>query len=67
MIEAVRFCWQVQAGNKRQTKQSTEPLLRTAVDFLLAHNMLLRSEARLAAELLDFFIIPLPNESPPWS
>jgi len=38
MIEAIRFCWQA------RKKQSMEPLLRTAVDFLLAHNMLLRSE-----------------------
>jgi hypothetical protein len=57
MIEAIRFCWQGQ-------KQSTEPYLRTLVDFLLAHNILLRSESRLAAELADFFTIPLPNEGP---
>jgi hypothetical protein len=52
MINAVRFCWQ-------GWKQSTEPYLRTAVDFLLAHNILLRSESRLAAEFPDFFTIPL--------
>jgi Centromere DNA-binding protein complex CBF3 subunit, domain 2 len=57
MIDAVRFCWQGQ-------KQSTEPYLRTAVDFLLAHNVLLRSESRLAAEFPDFFTIPLPDEGP---
>ena len=57
MIDAVRFCWQGR-------KQSTEPYLRTAVDFLLAHNVLLRSEFRLAAEFPDFFTIPLPGEGP---
>ena len=34
MVEAIRFCWQGQ-------KQSVEPFLCTAVDFLLAHNILL--------------------------
>ena len=34
MIEAIRFCWQGQ-------KQSVELFLYTAVDFLLAHNILL--------------------------
>jgi hypothetical protein len=48
MINAVRFRWQ-------GWKQSTEQYLRTAVDFLLAHNILLRSESRLAAEFPDFF------------
>lgn len=61
MIAAMRFCWQ---GGKRPHKLSTEPFLRTALDFLLGHNMLLRSESRLAAELPDFFTIPLPNEGP---
>jgi hypothetical protein len=42
MIEAVRFCWQGR-------KQSAESLLRTAVDFLLSHNILLRSEPRRRA------------------
>jgi hypothetical protein len=57
MVYAVRFCW-------RGRKQSTEPYLRTAVDFLLAHNVLLRSESRLAAEFPDFFTIPLLGEDP---
>src|SRR5215472_10712470 len=48
MIDAIRFCWGQtnpawgQAQQKR-SKQSTEPYLRTAADFLHAHNMLLRS------------------------
>jgi len=59
MADAIRFCWR-----PHDSKTSTEPLLRTAVDFLLAHNMLLRSEARRIAELPDFFTLPLPNEGP---
>jgi hypothetical protein len=45
MIEAVQFCWQGR-------KQSTELYLYTAVDFLLAHNILLHSESQLTAEFL---------------
>jgi hypothetical protein len=56
MIDAVRFCWQ-------GWKQSTEPYLRTAVDFLLAYNILLRSEPRLAAEFPDFFTMLLLGET----
>jgi hypothetical protein len=57
IVDAVRFCW-------RGRKQLIEPYLRTAVDFLLAYNVLLRSESRLAAEFPDFFTIPLPGEGP---
>jgi len=78
MIEAIRFCWEqgqprqpqpaatttTKKKRKRQSKPSTEPYLRTAVDFLLAHNMLLRSESCLAAELPDLFTIQLPGEGP---
>lgn len=42
MLDAVQFCWQ------QGRKQSTELLLRTVVDVLLAHNVLLRSESCLA-------------------
>ena len=64
MIDAIRFCWGGYRQRKQQSKQSTEPYLRTAVDFLLAHNMLLRSEARLQAELPDFFTVSLRDEGP---
>jgi len=73
MIEAIRFCWEqgqaqppppATTKNRKQPKQPTEPYLRTAVDFLLAHNMLLRSKSRLGAELPDFFTIQLPDEGP---
>lgn len=39
-------------------------LLRTGVDFLLAHHMLLRSEARRSMELADMFCLSLDNEIP---
>jgi hypothetical protein len=38
MIDAVRFCWQGRS-------KTAGPYLRTAVDSLLAHNLLLRSES----------------------
>jgi hypothetical protein len=57
LIDAVRFCWE-------DRTKTAEPHLRTAVDFLLVHNLLLRSESRLAIELPDLFTIPLPNEGP---
>jgi hypothetical protein len=57
MIEAVRFCWQGR-------KQLVGLLLCTAVNFLLSHSILQRSESRLAAELSDFFTVQLPNEGP---
>jgi hypothetical protein len=72
MMQAVRICWQEAEQGQGQgygrggtrKKQSIEAYLRTAVDFLLSHNLLLRSESRLAAELPDFFSIMLPNEGP---
>ncbi len=60
LIEAIRFCW----SKQKWLKQSTEQHLRTAMDFLHGHSMLLRGENRLAAELLDFFSLELPNEGP---
>jgi hypothetical protein len=57
VTDAVRFYW-------RGRKQSIEPYLRTAVDFLLAYNVLLRSESCLAVESPDFVAIPLPGEGP---
>jgi hypothetical protein len=57
MVEAIRFC----PGAQRASAESHP---RTAVDFLLSHNPLLRSEMRLGAELPDFFTIQLPNEGP---
>jgi hypothetical protein len=74
MMQAVRICWQEAEQGQGQgqgygrggtgKKQSTEAYLHTAIDFLLSHNLLLRSESRLAAELPDFFSIMLPNEGP---
>jgi hypothetical protein len=39
-----------------------ESHLRTAVDFLLSHTMLLRGENIRTAQLPDFFVMELPNE-----
>jgi len=58
MIEVIWFCW------RGERKQSAEPYLRTAVDFLLAHNLLLRSKSRLTAEFPDFFTVPLLDKGP---
>lgn len=66
MIELVRFCWQGwrQAETKYRKPQAVESYLRTVVDFLLGHNMLLRGESRRNLELADLFTILLPHEGP---
>lgn len=67
MIELVQFCWQgwMQAADKKHRKpQAVESYLRTVVDFLLSHNMLLRGESRRNLELADLFTISLPHEGP---
>jgi hypothetical protein len=56
--EIVRYRWQkgMLTGDRQQRivrSQTTESYLRTAVDFLLGHHMLFRSEARLGLELAD--------------
>lgn len=62
----VRFCWEGwrQTDGKNRKPQAQESYLRTAVDFLFSHNMLLRGEARRQLELPDIFTIPLSNEGP---
>lgn len=64
MKEIVRYCWTGHQELKNPTPQSVESFLRTAVDFLLSHSMLLRGETRRGAEFADFFTIPLTNEGP---
>ena len=49
---------------ERQEK-SIEAALRTWVDFLLGHSMLLQLGNQLALELPDLFAMPLPKEGPP--
>jgi hypothetical protein len=44
-------------GTEISQRASAESHLRTTVDFLLSHNLLLRSEMRLGASLPDFFTI----------
>lgn len=64
IADFVRFCW---AGWQRTESQNRKPqaqesYLRTAVDFLLGHFMLLRGETRRNLELADMFAIELPDE-----
>lgn len=58
----VRGCW---TGVGIKSPAATiEGYLRTALDFLMCHNMLLRGENCRGAELADLFTIPLDNEGP---
>ena len=56
-------CW-TSAISGSPTGQTIEAYFRTAIDFLLSHNMLLRSENRRAVELAVLFALPLANEGP---
>jgi hypothetical protein len=62
----VRFCWQGwrQKDIKFRKPQAQESYLRTAVDFLFSHNMLLRGESRRQLQFPDLFTLSLPNEGP---
>jgi hypothetical protein len=64
--EFVRYCWQGWRGKDTKSRklEAQESYLRTAVDFLFSHNMLLRGESRRLVELPDLFTIPLSNEGP---
>lgn len=59
----VRRCWEAPLNLKRRNN-SIESYFRTALDFLMGHNLLLRGEARRTAALPDLFTIPLSNEGP---
>jgi len=80
LARAVRFCWEgwqlgsegpAKTGSKRKrsTTVTPESYLRTAVDILLSHSMLLRGESRRNAELPDLFAIEMKNEgaTPCWA
>ncbi|KAJ5110851.1 short-chain dehydrogenase [Penicillium argentinense] len=62
----VRYCWQGWRTKdlKHRKPQAQESYLRTAVDFLFSHNMLLRGESRRQLQFPDLFTISLPNEGP---
>ena len=62
IVRIVEYCWQRWSESKRS--QSVEPHLRTAVDFLMGHNMLLRGESRRMTQLADLFTVELTNEGP---
>jgi hypothetical protein len=62
----VRYCWQGWRAKdlKHRKPQAQESYLRTAVDFLFCHNMLLRGESRRRLQFPDLFTISLPNKGP---
>ena len=62
----VRACWQSAPAGivKASVSTSTFAGLRTAVDLLFAHNMLLRSESQRHIQLPDLFALPLAHEGP---
>lgn len=60
----VRACWTDWAKGQTNNTQSVEGYLRTACDFLLGHNMLLRGENRRTVEFPDLFSLELKNEGP---
>jgi Centromere DNA-binding protein complex CBF3 subunit, domain 2 len=64
IVNIVRACWTTPLTQRSHSGASVEPWLRTAVDFLFSHNMLLRGESRRHAELADLFTISLKNEGP---
>jgi hypothetical protein len=55
----VRYCWAgwMKDAIKNRKPQAQESYLRTAVDFLFSHNMLLRGEDRRGLEMADLFTI----------
>ena len=64
MVNIVRACWTSFTAQKYLSPASMQSHLRTAVDFLLSHNMLLRGESRRSAEFADLFLLPSKNEGP---
>ncbi|KAJ5142583.1 short-chain dehydrogenase [Penicillium bovifimosum] len=62
----IRYCWQGWRSKdlKHRKPQAQESYLRTAVDFLFSHNMLLRGESRRCLQFPDLFTISMPNEGP---
>ncbi|KAJ5449533.1 short-chain dehydrogenase [Penicillium daleae] len=66
----VRYCWHGwrTIDLKHRKPQAQESYLRTAVDFLFSHNMLLRGESCRRLQFPDLFTISLPNEgsTPCW-
>jgi Centromere DNA-binding protein complex CBF3 subunit, domain 2/Transcriptional activator of glycolytic enzymes len=63
MERIVRACWTC-FQNRSNRVQTIPSYLRTAVDFLLSHAMLLRGETRRTAQLADLFTLTLENEGP---
>jgi Centromere DNA-binding protein complex CBF3 subunit, domain 2 len=66
MAKVVRFGWDgwQDPNTKRVIPATIESHLRTSVDFLFSHSMLLRGENIRMAQLADLFTIELENEGP---
>lgn len=64
MVYILRCCWQNWKNQRSQKWLSVQSYLRTAVDFLFSHDMLLRGEYRRTAELAGLFTIEFSNEDP---
>ena len=64
MIKVIRACWTNFTDAKSFSTVSVQSHLRTAVDFLVSHAMLLRGETRRNVQLADLFLLPLENEGP---
>ncbi|EDN11037.1 predicted protein [Histoplasma mississippiense (nom. inval.)] len=61
MIHLMKFCW---TGWYKNDQTSVMSHLRTGLNFLMNHNMLLRGETSRTAQLPDLFTLQLSNEGP---
>ncbi|EDN05524.1 predicted protein [Histoplasma mississippiense (nom. inval.)] len=61
MIHLMKFCW---TGWYKNDQTSVISHLRTGLNFLMNHNMLLRGETSRTAQLPDLFTLQLSNEGP---
>jgi Centromere DNA-binding protein complex CBF3 subunit, domain 2 len=70
LVKCVRSCWAPGPMEKklerkrRLTAQGYSAWLRTAIDLLATHNMVVRGEQTRLAELADLFCVARENEGP---
>lgn len=64
IADIVRVCWSPWSKGSYGTSQTVQAYLRTMVDFLFGHFMLLRGESRRMVKLADLFSLELRNEGP---
>ena len=60
----VQAGWKGWESQPKANHASINSFLRTGLDFILAHNMILRGEVRRQIELADLFTLELQNEGP---